>query len=79
MVNLLNNDDLNVTQEEQIFHALMSWINHDPVTRRQHLGHLLGLVKLPLLPPAFLTDFVGPVIDGNYIVNNVNDCGCENI
>lgn len=65
MVNLLNNDDLNVSSEEHIFQALMSWIQHDPVTRRQYIGQLLGLVKLPLLSPAFLSDQVEPVIEGN--------------
>lgn len=65
MANLLNNDDLNVSSEEHIFQALMSWIQHDSVTRRQFIGQLLGLVKLPLLSPAFLTDHVEPVIEGN--------------
>lgn len=65
MANLLNNDDLNVSSEEHIFQALMSWIQHDTVTRRQYIGQLLGLVKLPLLTPAFLTDHVEPVIEGN--------------
>ncbi|KAJ8928398.1 hypothetical protein NQ314_019063 [Rhamnusium bicolor] len=65
MTNLLSNDDLNVSCEEHIFQALMSWIQHDPTTRRQHIGQLLGLVKLPLLPPAFLTDYVEPVIEGD--------------
>lgn len=67
MTNLLNNDDLNVSREEHIFQALMCWINHDSVSRRQHLGYLLGLVKLPLLPPSFLADQVEPVIEGKHV------------
>nr|CAH7713718.1 unnamed protein product [Callosobruchus chinensis] len=63
--NLLMNDDLNVTSEEQIFRALMSWIQHEPVERKKHIGHLLGFVKLPLLSPSFLADFVEPVIEGD--------------
>lgn len=58
MTNLLSSDDLNVTSEEHIFNALMSWIQHDPINRKPFLGQLLALVKLPLLEPAFLTDHV---------------------
>lgn len=36
----------------------MSWINHDPGIRKPHIAHLLALVKLPLLEPAFLADHV---------------------
>lgn len=64
MKNLLISDDLNVVCEEQIFHALMSWINCDPISRRQHIGYLLGFVKLPLLSPIFLTDQVEPAVEG---------------
>lgn len=65
MSSLLKSDDINVTCEEQIFHALISWINYDPVNRHQHVGYLLGFVKLPLLSPAFLADHVEPAMEGN--------------
>lgn len=64
MKNLLKSDDLNVTSEEQIFHALMGWINFDPINRRQHIGYLLGYVKLPLLSPVFLADQVESAVEG---------------
>lgn len=62
MVTLLSSDDLNVTSEEHIFHALMSWINHDTATRKIHMARLLALVKLPLLEPSFLADHVDNVV-----------------
>ncbi|XP_049820969.1 kelch-like protein 5 [Aethina tumida] len=62
MTTLLNNDVLNVPSEEHIFHALMNWVNHDPVERKQYVGQLLELVKLPLLSPAFLTDHVEAIV-----------------
>lgn len=71
MANLLKSDDLNIVCEEQIFHALMSWINYDPINRRQHIGYLLGFVKLPLLSPAILADQVEPAVEGKNI-NIVN-------
>lgn len=55
---LLANDDLNVPSEEVIFHALVTWVKHDLVARKRELSRLLGLVKLPLLSPQFIADFV---------------------
>lgn len=62
MCSLLNSDDLNVTCEEQVFNALMSWIQHEPAKRKKHISKLLALVKLPFLTPAFLSDQVEPAI-----------------
>lgn len=65
MVTLLSSDDLNVPSEQHIFHALMSWINHDPTNRNQYTSQLLALVKLPLLEPSFLVDQVESVVGTN--------------
>lgn len=62
MKRLLSRDDLNVTSEQHIFRALMSWIQHDTTTRKSCMGELLGLIKLPLLEPAFLVDHVENVV-----------------
>lgn len=32
--------------------ALLSWLQHEPETRKKDAGRLLALVKLPLLSPA---------------------------
>jgi len=48
---LLASDDLNVPNEETIFHAMILWAKADPVTRKLHLARLLNHVKLPLLTP----------------------------
>uniref|UniRef100_T1IKY9 Kelch-like protein diablo n=1 Tax=Strigamia maritima TaxID=126957 RepID=T1IKY9_STRMM len=55
---LLASDDLNVPNEEVIFHALMTWINHDTVNRKINIPRLLSLVKLPLLSPQFISDVI---------------------
>lgn len=52
MANLLRSDDLNVPNEQEVFHALMAWIQYDPETRKRHIPELLGLIKLPLLQPS---------------------------
>lgn len=67
MINLLENEDLNVSSEQYIFDALMSWIQHDEINRKPCMGQLLALVKLPLLEPAFLADHVENVV-GNDVV-----------
>ncbi|KAK4882939.1 hypothetical protein RN001_006258 [Aquatica leii] len=71
MAVLLASDDLNVSSEQQIFYALMSWINHDVLSRKPHIARLLALVKLPLLEPAFLADNIENVVG--------SDPGCQKL
>lgn len=52
LATLLKSDDLNVPSEQDVFHALMAWVQHDVVTREKCIPDLLGLIRLPLLPPA---------------------------
>lgn len=58
LANLLKSDDLNVTSETDVFHALMAWVQHDASIRDKHIPELLGLVRLPLLQPTFIADYV---------------------
>ncbi|XP_072601140.1 kelch-like protein 4 isoform X4 [Vulpes vulpes] len=53
---LLCSDDINVPDEETIFHALMHWVGHDVQARQQDLAMLLSYIRLPLLPPQLLVD-----------------------
>ncbi|XP_023702512.1 kelch-like protein 5 isoform X2 [Cryptotermes secundus] len=55
---LLASDDLNVPSEEEIFHALMMWVKNDVDYRKKDVSRLLGLVKLPLLMPSFIADYI---------------------
>ena len=48
---LLSSDDLNVPNEETIFHALVMWAKHDPPIRKKQLAKLLAHIKLPLMSP----------------------------
>lgn len=52
--NLLKSDDLNVPSEQDVFHALMEWVQHDFLNREQHIPDLLALIRLPLLQPAVI-------------------------
>uniref|UniRef100_A0A8B9I4M2 Kelch like family member 1 n=1 Tax=Anser brachyrhynchus TaxID=132585 RepID=A0A8B9I4M2_9AVES len=53
---LLASDDVNVPDEETIFHALMMWVKYDMQRRCSDLSTLLAYVRLPLLPPQTLAD-----------------------
>lgn len=48
---LLCSDDINVPDEETIFHALMQWVGHDVQARQRDLANLLSYIRLPLLSP----------------------------
>lgn len=50
--------DLNVTEEASVYEAVMKWVRHDMVKRRQHLPALIAKVKLPLLPATYLMEKV---------------------
>lgn len=52
LAQLLESVDLNVPTEEDELHALMVWIQYDFDTREKFIPELLGLICLPLLPPA---------------------------
>ncbi|XP_067418882.1 kelch-like protein 1 isoform X2 [Emydura macquarii macquarii] len=53
---LLASDDVNVPDEETIFHALMMWVKYDMPRRCNDLSMLLAYIRLPLLPPQILAD-----------------------
>ena len=54
---LLKNNDLNVTSEEDVFKALVKWLNHSD-DRMKNIQSLLPLVKLSQLTPVFIADHV---------------------
>ncbi|MBN3308216.1 kelch-like protein 1 [Amia ocellicauda] len=55
ILQLLASDDVNVPDEETIFHALMMWVKHD-TQRCKDLSMLLAYIRLPLLPAQLLAD-----------------------
>ena len=55
---IINEDELYVTSEQQVFKAVASWVKHKREARQDHLPYLLAKVRLPLLTPQFLSDTV---------------------
>lgn len=52
---LLASDDLNVQSEQEVFDALVAWVQHDASVRDKCIPDLLALIRLPLLQPAVMT------------------------
>ncbi|VDM96613.1 unnamed protein product [Thelazia callipaeda] len=57
VVTILTRDELFVESEEQIFDAVMRWIQYD-IERKQYLPRVLSCVRMPLLKPQFIVDHV---------------------
>lgn len=67
MKSFLNNEQLNVKCEYEVYEAVMEWLVHDRENRKQHLYDMLKLVRLPLISPEQLLQEVGhnPLILGD--------------
>lgn len=55
---LLSSDYINVTSEDTVFEALLSWLLYSPPTRTEHAFELLRCIRLPLLRPVYLAEQV---------------------
>ncbi|XP_030630434.1 kelch-like protein 6 [Chanos chanos] len=58
LVNLLQQDDLSVTEEEQVFETVMHWVQAREADRLPLLPHVLKHVRLPLLDPWYFVERV---------------------
>ncbi|XP_017538140.1 kelch-like protein 6 isoform X2 [Pygocentrus nattereri] len=53
---LLQRDELGVSQEEQVFEAVMLWVRADRAERLPLLPRILAHVRLPLLDPCYFVE-----------------------
>lgn len=51
-------DELNVSNEEQVFTSVMNWVRHNLAERKHYLPQILEHVRLPLLSAKFLISHV---------------------
>ncbi|KAL9915483.1 kelch-like protein 17 isoform X1 [Glossina fuscipes] len=51
---LISNNQLNISSEEKVFHAVLNWIKHDLDERQNHIAELMSHVRLPLVSRDFL-------------------------
>lgn len=54
LANLLKSDELNVKSEQDVFNALVSWVQHEPAIREKFVPDLLAMIRLPLLEPTVI-------------------------
>jgi len=60
---LLSRDDLGVENEEDVFHGMMKWIDHDMNRRQNHFSRLLKCVRLTLIAADFIKKNIEPRCD----------------
>lgn len=51
-------DDSLCAEEEQVFETLVSWVHHDPLTRRGAISDLFKKVRLRYIHPTYLFQFI---------------------
>ncbi|KAK3735752.1 hypothetical protein QZH41_000625 [Actinostola sp. cb2023] len=74
VLELISSDDINVKNEEQVFNAVISWINFDKENRKHCLNKLLPHVRLPLLSTECLTSRV----ETEDVMKSNHDC-CKDL
>ena len=56
---IIKSSELNVSNEIEVFQAVISWVSYDEKNRRSFMCDLLKTVRLPLLPPEVIKRVVG--------------------
>ncbi|XP_050406648.1 kelch-like protein 18 [Patella vulgata] len=57
-LDIVSRDELNVSNEEQVFESALDWVKKDLKERKEHFPEVLVRLRLPLLTPQYLTDRV---------------------
>lgn len=73
LIDLMSSDDLEVDREEEVFNAVLKWVEADEggcVQRKSRLHRVLAHVRLPLVSPYFLHDLV----EKNGVVSGSPEC-----
>ncbi|PFX28041.1 actin-binding protein IPP-like [Stylophora pistillata] len=58
LLQMLESEDLKIESEEQVFEAAMRWVVHDLSRGREALGNILERIRLPLVSPKFLEQYL---------------------
>lgn len=68
-------DDSLCAEEEQVFETLVSWIHHDPLTRRGAISDLFKKVRLRYIHPTYLFQFIAndPLIQSSTLCTELID------
>ena len=58
LVEYIQDDDLHVPNEDDVFTAVIGWMEHNPEARKEKLGEILEYVRFPFCSPEFMCDVV---------------------
>lgn len=58
LLEMLESEELKIESEEQVFEAAMRWVVHDLSRGREALGNILEQIRLPLVSPKFLEQYL---------------------
>ncbi|XP_072558457.1 kelch-like protein 10 [Paramormyrops kingsleyae] len=58
LCDIIEKDELNVTQEDVVFDAILRWIKHEPVSREAHISVLLPKVRMARMDPEYFMKIV---------------------
>lgn len=67
LLTLLKSDELNVWSEEQVFNALVKWVDYDVDSRASRASDLLSVIRLTQLKPKVSEILVGDSCDFVYL------------
>ena len=56
LVELCRCDELNVSEERDVYNAVLKWVSHDPDTRTQRMQDILTAVRCQFLTPHFIQE-----------------------
>lgn len=69
----ISSDDISVSNEDDVFRILCTWIDYDKVERKKHFSQLFYHVRLPYVS----VDYLHRIILTNDFVKDNEDCLCR--
>ncbi|KAI0980367.1 hypothetical protein GJ496_011875 [Pomphorhynchus laevis] len=70
LIDIISSDDLSVCSEEDVYSAVIKWIEFDVDKRSSFLSELLQYVRLPLMKPKFLVH----TVSSNDLIRRSHSC-----
>ena len=70
VVHIIKSDKVNVRKEEQVFEAIMGWVDYDISERSQYMFRLMQNIRLPLISKYYIFDKIA----SNVMIMQNLDC-----
>ncbi|UJR34957.1 hypothetical protein I4U23_027735 [Adineta vaga] len=75
LIDIISNDELNISSEEDVYLTVMKWISYDTEQRKQYLSKIFEHIRFPLMSARFLVGRVSsdPLIKADQICRDLID------